>query len=328
MSRIYHIAFMYPALGGAFTLPDGSIGTPYIGSITGTGGTGSYTYLKTAGPSWMTVNTSTGAITGTPDATGTGILVTVQITDSGGAMVSVSDTLNISVASDPFFADVISLLHMGNGTPGGTTFTDVIPGRTWTNVGTAAEFVSDSDAYGATAGADLVGLQLDTSSDFAIGTDDYTWEIRVKFLGTNPVPNLQGIGSNYINPDQGAPNTGGASGWGVLYNTAVSGISFYSGVGPGPVASFPWVPVVGQYYHVAICRSGTDLRCFIDGVQIGSTVTNSTNIQVTIGPGLGDFSRPSSFGYTLQAYAKEWRLTRAARYTSNFTPPAAPYPDS
>jgi hypothetical protein len=94
---------MYPAVSGVFVLPNAEVGLVYVGSITGTGGTGSYTYTKTVGPSWMTVNSSTGAIGGTPDTAGTNVPVSVEIVDSSGVTVTVSDTFDvIAVVSATF----------------------------------------------------------------------------------------------------------------------------------------------------------------------------------------------------------------------------------
>ncbi len=54
------------------TLPNGTQGTPYSQTITTSGGTGPYTYLVLAGalPPGLSLNASTGAITGTPTASG------------------------------------------------------------------------------------------------------------------------------------------------------------------------------------------------------------------------------------------------------------------
>jgi hypothetical protein len=80
------------------SLPDGEQGTAYSGQATAQYGVAPYTYSKVAGPSWLSVNASTGAITGTPDATGTGVTVTVSVTDANGGTASVSDTIDVAAA--------------------------------------------------------------------------------------------------------------------------------------------------------------------------------------------------------------------------------------
>ena len=75
------------------------------------------------------------------------------------------------------------------------------------------------------------------------------------------------------------------------------------------------------WYHLAISRQGNQLKCFVDGTQVGSTITNSSNIistePLTIGTGAGT----STY---VNGYMQDVRITRGlARYTANFTPPTA-----
>src|ERR1035437_10286511 len=64
-------------------LHDGVMGVPYSQTLTATGGTGPYTWKVTAGrlPSWAALDSSTGAISGTPDAI-SGFFMTFLVTDS------------------------------------------------------------------------------------------------------------------------------------------------------------------------------------------------------------------------------------------------------
>jgi hypothetical protein len=79
------------------------------------------------------------------------------------------------------------------------------------------------------------------------------------------------------------------------------------------------------WYHVAACRSGTTLRLFVNGTQIGSSVTDSTN---WISSGLGrvgsnEFGTQPVFGYI-----QDLRITKGyARYTANFTPQTSQWQD-
>jgi hypothetical protein len=83
----------------------------------------------------------------------------------------------------------------------------------------------------------------------------------------------------------------------------------------------------GQWYHLAVSRTGTSTKMFLNGVQTGSTYTDSNSYLVgnplTIG-GLG-YNSPGT--YALDGYIDDLRITKGyARYTANFTPPAAPFP--
>lgn len=80
-----------------------------------------------------------------------------------------------------------------------------------------------------------------------------------------------------------------------------------------------------QWTHVAACRSGTSLRLFINGTQVGSTTTNSTNFGLptgTIRIGSSSFSG----SHVISGYIDDFRVTKYARYTSNFTPINSSHP--
>ncbi|MFU1552419.1 putative Ig domain-containing protein [Aeromonas sp. A04] len=78
------------------TLSNGTIGTSYSATLTASGGTAPYTYAITAGslPAGLSLNTGTGAISGTPSASGASNL-TVTATDANSATGSQAYTLTI-----------------------------------------------------------------------------------------------------------------------------------------------------------------------------------------------------------------------------------------
>jgi hypothetical protein len=79
---------------------------------------------------------------------------------------------------------------------------------------------------------------------------------------------------------------------------------------------------LNSWSHVAVSRSGTSTRLFLNGVQQGSTYTDTRNyIQtpVTIG---ARFNNIQNF----TGYIDELRISKGvARYTANFTAPTAPF---
>ncbi len=81
------------------SLPNGTVGTAYSQTVTATGGSGSYTYSVSAGalPAGLTLNASSGVISGTP-TTAAASSFTVRATDGGGAFGSRAYTVTIAAA--------------------------------------------------------------------------------------------------------------------------------------------------------------------------------------------------------------------------------------
>jgi len=88
-------------------------------------------------------------------------------------------------------------------------------------------------------------------------------------------------------------------------------------VNTGAVSANTWT-------HVAICRSGSTLRSFKDGV-LQQSGTDNVNYMNPGSPypfiGSAYFS-----GDSFRGYMDDLRISRYARYTANFTPPAAAFP--
>lgn len=83
---------------------------------------------------------------------------------------------------------------------------------------------------------------------------------------------------------------------------------------------------LNTWTHVAVCRSGTNTRLFLNGTQSGSTYTGDTNnYQGKLQFGTSGFASDAG-GFA--GYMDEIRVTKAARYTANFTAPTAAFPDA
>lgn len=79
------------------------------------------------------------------------------------------------------------------------------------------------------------------------------------------------------------------------------------------------------WYHIAISRSGTSLRIFVNGTQVGTTLTNSTNFSNSTDVlRIGNESTTST-GSAFKGYITNFRWVKGtAIYTSNFTTPKVP----
>ena len=127
------VTFTFPAP------PSGVVGTPYSVTLTAAGGTTPYTWSISAGslPAGLTLNTSTGVVSGTPTAAGTSSF-TAKVTDAKGknatfatSITILSGMLTIAVTSVPAtvapggtLTYTITATNSGQITLTGATFTD------------------------------------------------------------------------------------------------------------------------------------------------------------------------------------------------------------
>jgi len=95
-TRSYSVTPVCPTISLSPTsLANGIVGTPYSQTVSASGSTGPYTYAVSAGslPAWASLNTSTGAITGTPNSTTT-VTFTLRATDVYGCVGTRSYTIS------------------------------------------------------------------------------------------------------------------------------------------------------------------------------------------------------------------------------------------
>jgi len=79
----------------------------------------------------------------------------------------------------------------------------------------------------------------------------------------------------------------------------------------------------GQWYHIALARSGSTVKYFVNGVQEASA-TMTTNLLSASNPYIGSNYVPGAY---LNGYIDDLRITKGiARYITNFTPPLVALP--
>jgi hypothetical protein len=83
---------------------------------------------------------------------------------------------------------------------------------------------------------------------------------------------------------------------------------------------------ISTWYHIVVCRSGTSTKMFINGVQTGSTFTDTVvYTNTTNRPVIGTDSNAITSNF-YNGYIDDLRVTKGyARYTANFTPPTAAF---
>ena len=75
------------------------------------------------------------------------------------------------------------------------------------------------------------------------------------------------------------------------------------------------------WYYFALVRSSNSTKCYIDGSQVGNTITDNNDLTGTFLHIGGWYST----SYMYVGHIQDFRITKGlARYTSNFTPPTEP----
>ena len=82
--------------------------------------------------------------------------------------------------------------------------------------------------------------------------------------------------------------------------------------------------IVGRWMHIAVVRSGTTITIYEDGVSRASG-TSSYSVPASLCyVGRQLIRSPTDYGANLNGYIDDFRVTKSARYTANFTPPTQP----
>lgn len=196
-----------------------------------------------------------------------------------------------------------------DGTDGQTTFTDESANaHALTAVGNAQVDTAQSVFGGSSLLCDGSGDYVTTAdhTDWDVGTQDCAVDFNVRFNS------LAGHQSMF----ELDAYTRGIR---ILKLNSSNDIQIYF---KNLTTTVAWAPAINTWYHVAVTRDGSNVRCFVDGTQIGSTWTNSSDLNgVTNGPIIGGASSG-----VLNGWMDEVRFSVGdSRWTANFTPPAAPY---
>ncbi|MDP2941373.1 MAG: LamG-like jellyroll fold domain-containing protein, partial [Candidatus Omnitrophota bacterium] len=166
-------------------------------------------------------------------------------------------------------------------------------------------------------------LSLGTSPDWSFGSEDFTIDLWVKFkdLAGHPA-------QSFLTQENG--RTPGKWGfWDFSYNNGKLHLTFVDDADKD-VGRFNVdfsSPATDTWYHFAVEKKGLDCYLFINGVS------QQVNVSTPWAATLPRYSGPLYIGcnYTLRAgfldgWLDEIRVTKGlARWTSNFTPPSAPY---
>ena len=154
-------------------------------------------------------------------------------------------------------------------------------------------------------------LSIPGNAAFAFETGNFTIEWWQYMTSQPSNPRVFSIG-NYPSTTIGVSIEGGT-----FYLWENSGIGFNYSLTAGGY--------LNRWLHFAISRNNGTTSIFKDGIQIGSSYSDTNNINNTsTALSIGQESSPSSNSY-FPGYISNFRIVKGtALYTSNFTPPTSP----
>lgn len=230
-------------------------------------------------------------------------------------IVPATDT-HFAVPFAPIVDSASLLLHL-DGAQGSTTITDATGRHTLLANGNAQLDTSDSRFGSGSLLLDGAADFLTTpggGNDFAYGTGNFTIDFWIKFNSVAPAQQRMysaGVGTD---PDKPYIDLLGAT---QLINYGFNSINQI--VGTTPLTTAVW-------YHIAVARSGTNTKLFLNGTQEGGTLVDGTNFSNADSLDCPRFGSNSGGASNVSGRFDEIRIVKgAAMWTANFIPPNCPY---
>lgn len=184
--------------------------------------------------------------------------------------------------------------------------------------GKTSTFVGNAQLSTAKAVFGPTGLLLDGTGDYVTLPDSNDWD-----FGTGDWAVDFRINENSTVGDSCYMEAGRFSSLAGVQITLTTGILtiFLNGTS---VYANAWSPTNGVWYRVLVSRIGTNLRVFIDNVQLGTTVTDSTNITASTN---GVFIGANTVGTSaVNGTMDEFRITKGDGRPELFSVvPTSPY---
>jgi len=218
---------------------------------------------------------------------------------------------NNAAAHDPYFNSVPLLAHADD-------FTDVAG-----NVLTSNSVTLDSTTFKfGTKSWNFPGVSqyvsIPANSGFSFGTGDFTIELWVY------APSWTNNTNGKMVMDSRPDSTNGAY-WN-LGLTSIGRMQFATLTSGGTIVAAPSLIPTAQWVHVAVTRASGRIDLWINGTSVANATGNSDNISSSgLKIGRNAFAPADSFW---NGNIDDIRITKGvARYTANFTPPSAAYPN-
>jgi hypothetical protein len=163
---------------------------------------------------------------------------------------------------------------------------------------------------------------IPSSVNLNFGAGDYTIEA---WINLNTLP-ANGIYSTFYQKGRTATSNfeiavsvyNAAGVYAITTESSASGTSEYIAYSSGISLT------TSTWYHVAVCRTGTSVSFFLNGVKVSTSTVHPASIYIgTATSVIGSNGAGSSL---FNGYVEDFRITKGtARYTATFTPPAAAF---
>lgn len=219
------------------------------------------------------------------------------------------------MANPPTFSNVKLLCHF-DGTNGQTTTTDSSSSaRVMSRVASALSTTQAKfGASSATSAAVVTGWTTPDTSDWALGSGQFTMEAWVYFTSA-PGSNVQGVIEQWAASQQS-----------FYFGMVLGSLALYYSTNgaDNPNVGAAWTPTLNTWYHIAVDRDASNvLRVYLDGAVHASATVTATFFDSTA---VLSIAGGSSFG-GIVGYVDEVRVVKGeAVYGGAFTPPTAAFP--
>ena len=242
---------------------------------------------------------------------------------------------NLSVTDatvgDAHFPKVEALLPF-NGTNGATSTTDSSDRGHTVTFGGDAEISTAQSKFGGSS------LSLDGNGDYVdlpqatnqLVSEDFTIEFWFRINSGAGSETVGLFGSYYTTPS--------GKGWIMATSATYTSVYFQWMYGSGTGTDWAYLNRTqgtrtalsnNTWYHVAVTRSGSTWRLFLNGTQEDSVTQSDQLTDSGSTTRLGNYGPSATASHGLNGYIEDFRITRGvARYTSNFTAPTSAHPTS
>ena len=242
---------------------------------------------------------------------------------------------NLSVTDatvgDAHFPKVEALLPF-DGTNGATSTTDLSERGNTVTFGGDAEISTAQSKFGGSS------LSLDGNGDYVdlpqvtnqLVSQDFTIEFWFRINSGAGSETIGLFGSYYTTPS----GKGMIMASSATYNQGYFQWMYGSGTGTdwaylNQTQGTRTALSNNTWYHVAVTRSGSTWRLFLNGTQEDSVTQSDQLTDSGSTTRLGNYGPSATASHGLNGYIEDFRITRGvARYTSNFTAPTSAHPTS